>query len=84
MKKKEEAGNRIMPCIIRDHHEIFNNIIKRHPVKPIDEPAKEALKSSAYHNHMIEYDKKVAKLLDAEWEKDFVRPDLELIKHSPK
>lgn len=84
MKKKKEAGNRIMPCIIRDHYEIFKNIIKRHPAKPIDEPAKEALQSDVYHKKMIKYDKEIAKLLDVEWEKDFVKPDLEMIEHSHK
>ena len=84
LKKKEEAGNRIMPCIIRDHHEDFYNIIKKYTVKPIDKPAKEALQSGAYHKHLIEYDKEIAKLLDKEWENDFVKPELELMKHSPK
>jgi len=84
LKRKEEAGNRILPCIIRDHHEIFYNIIKKHPAKPIDEPAKEALQSDIYHKHLIEYDKEIAKLLDPEWERDFVQPDLEMIMHLHK
>ena len=84
LKKKEETGNRIMPCIIRDHHKDFYNIIKKHTVKPIDKPAKEALQSDVYHKQLIEYDKELAKLLDKEWEKDFVKPEMELIKHSSR
>ena len=53
-------------------------------MKPIDKPAKEALQSDVYHKQLIEYDKELAKLLDKEWEKDFVKPEMELIKHSSR
>ena len=81
-KRKEEVGNRIRPCMIRDHHAAFYDIIKKHPAKPIDEPAKEALESENYHKNLIAYDKEIAKILDQAWEKDFVQPDLKLAEHS--
>ncbi len=73
LKNKEEVGNRIMPCIIRDHHKEFCEITKKYAVKPIDKPAEEALHSEEYHQQMIEYDKELEKLLEPEWENDFVK-----------
>lgn len=71
LKNRADVKNRIMPCFIRDHHHEFYKITSKYPVKPIDEPAEEALKSKEYHQQMIKYDEELAKLLDPVWEKDF-------------
>jgi len=71
LKNKKEIKNRITPCFIRDHHEVFCEITNKYPVKPIDKPAEEALHSEKYHKQMIEYDKKLSNLIDPVWEKDF-------------
>jgi len=71
MQPRDKVGNRLMPCPIRDHHGDMLNILRKHNVKPLDPFAEEALKSDRYHEQLIEYNKKVAALLDPEWQSDF-------------
>ncbi|RLC08815.1 MAG: hypothetical protein DRH43_09370, partial [Deltaproteobacteria bacterium] len=71
MQPRDKVGNRLMPCPIRDHHGDMLNILRKHNVKPLDPFAEEALKSDRYHEQLIEYNKKVAALLDPVWQSDF-------------
>jgi MoaA/NifB/PqqE/SkfB family radical SAM enzyme len=73
LKNKDEVKNRITPCFIRDHHDKFHEITKKHTVKPIDIPAEEALESDQYHQQMVQYGKDISNILDPVWEKDFLK-----------
>ena len=73
MKKGSEMNNQIMPCIIRDHHKEFIEILKKTGAQPIDEQAEQALKDEVYHQGLIEYDKSFANLTDPIWENEYLR-----------
>lgn len=79
LKTRKEIKNRIMPCFIRDHHQEFLKITSNYPIKPIDKPAEEALHSEKYHQQMIKYDEKLAKLLDPVWKNDFINSLISLL-----
>ena len=72
MQPRDRVKNRLMPCPMRDHHEEICKILKENNVRPLDPYAEEALKSDRYHEQLIDYDKKVAALLDPVWESDFM------------
>lgn len=71
-KKPKQIKNWILPCPIRDHYQDMKKIVKETKAKPIDEAAKEALKSSQYENKMSDYDKNLAERLDPVWQKEYL------------
>jgi len=73
MKKGSEMKNQIMPCLIRDHHKEFMEIIKKTGATPIDDEARQALDDEFYHQGLIEYDKEFANLTDPIWENEYLR-----------
>jgi len=70
-KPAKERGNLIMPCPIRDHHEVMWQTLRELQVQPTDEAAREALADEAYHRGLIDYDWKLSRLLDPIWEEEF-------------
>jgi len=73
MKNSGEMGNQIMPCIIRDHHKEFMEIVRKTGAQPIDELARAALEDDEYHQGLIEFDKEFAKLTEPIWEQCYLR-----------
>jgi len=65
--------NWIMPCPIRDHFQEMYDMLKRHRPRPIDDNAAEALHDPEYYQGLVEYDQKVAALLDPIWQKRYLR-----------
>ena len=68
---KEPVKNLFLPCPIRDHHQIAEQFITQHDVKPIDPDAGLAMDDSDYHRAMRDYDTRVAEVLDPMWKEMF-------------
>jgi len=69
MREPHCRGNEIRPCFIRDHHKEAHELFLKTGAKPGYPSAEDALRDPEYYNAMIQYDKKVAELLDPIWEK---------------
>ena len=76
-KLATETGNQIVPCPIRDHHEMARKIIAEHRASPLDPAAAEALKDHDYYHGMIDYGKRVDKLTNEIWEQEYIGPERE-------
>lgn len=67
------AKNWIMPCPMRDHFEDLYPLLQKHRPRPIDSNAAEALADPEYYQGLVEYDRKVAALLDPIWQENYLR-----------
>lgn len=70
-KPAHHKGNLTMPCPMRDHHAHMWEVLRELDVEPADEAAREALEDEAYHLGLMEYDQRLAQLLDPLWEEEF-------------
>ena len=75
MKPAAEVGNQIVPCAIRDHHEVARGVIEKYKAKPEDKQAEAALKDKGYYKGLLEYGKKVKEITDPIWEAQYVGPE---------
>ncbi len=64
-------GNLLTPCPYRDHYEQFVKFVKKFNGKPQDDSAAMILKDPKYYEKMTLYDKKLAKLFDPVWQKEY-------------
>jgi predicted heme/steroid binding protein len=69
LQPPENRGNEIRPCFIRDHHKKAHEHFLNTAAKPAYSSAEIALHDPEYYQGMIEYDTKVAELLDPIWKK---------------
>ncbi len=67
-------GNEIRPCFIRDHYETAREIIKRTGAKPLYPSAAESLEDEDYFRKMLDYDRRLAELLDPIWNELYLEP----------
>lgn len=65
--------NWIMPCPMRDHFADLFPLLEKHRPHPIDDNAAEALADPEYYQGLVEYDRKVAALLDPVWEENYLK-----------
>jgi len=72
---KDETGNWIIPCPIKDHHKSAYEAIIKHNAKPADLPASEALSDERYHKGLEEYDNRIDELTSEIWERDYLQKD---------
>lgn len=72
MRPKEQTGNWIRPCPIRDHHRAAVEIIRKHQAQPADRTAAEALTDEKFHRGMADYDERFGRLSDGIWEHDYL------------
>lgn len=63
----ERCGNWLMPCLIRDHHAEFHQLVRAHRPRPTDHEAQEALDDPAYHAGLEAYDRALAARTDDIW-----------------
>lgn len=70
----ETRGNEIRPCFIRDHHETAHRIILNTGAQPGYPSAQTALTDPSYYRGMVEYDRRLAELLDPIWERLYRMP----------
>jgi MoaA/NifB/PqqE/SkfB family radical SAM enzyme len=69
-----QCGNWMAPCLIRDHHAEFMEIMGRHPeARPVDEDARAALDDPAYHAGLGEFDRGYEALTGPEWRERYLR-----------
>ncbi|HAF62025.1 MAG TPA: radical SAM protein [Anaerolineaceae bacterium] len=73
VKGNGHRGNLLNPCFIRDHHDVFRQIVNETEPDPENEPAKEALLDDDYMKGMIEYGKAYADLSDETWRKQYLK-----------
>lgn len=73
MKRAGTVRNWIMPCPMRDHYEEMYPLLLKHRPQPIDENAAAAISDPEYYRGLVEYDSKVAALLDPVWEKNYLK-----------
>jgi hypothetical protein len=67
-----QCGNWMAPCLIRDHHARFMEMMGRHPdVRPLDDDARAALDDPAYHAGLEQFDRDFEALTGPRWEKDY-------------
>lgn len=69
--KPEERGNWMMPCLIRDHHQKFRELIRDFNLVPEDQNAAAALQDPDYFQGMVAYNQAVAELMDPIWRKEY-------------
>jgi MoaA/NifB/PqqE/SkfB family radical SAM enzyme len=68
----ESCGNWMAPCLIRDHHAEFMEMMGRHPdVRPLDDDARAALDDPAYHVGLEEFDRGYEALTGPRWEERY-------------
>jgi MoaA/NifB/PqqE/SkfB family radical SAM enzyme len=65
-------GNEIRPCFIRDHHKEAHDLFIKTEAKPGYPSAALCLRDTDYYNRMIQYDEKLADLLDPIWEEKYL------------
>jgi len=68
----EKHKNWIMPCFIRDHHDAFLKVAKKHNANPADEDAAVALKDKGYNDGLIKYDEEMHRLTDPVWDEHYL------------
>jgi hypothetical protein len=69
-------GNLLNPCFIRDHHDVFRQIISETEPDPENEPAQQALLDSKYEKGMIEYGKAYAELTQETWNRQYLKEEV--------
>jgi MoaA/NifB/PqqE/SkfB family radical SAM enzyme len=67
----KEAENWLMPCSIRDNYKHFKEMILPTNAKAEDKFAQEAKDSKEYFEGLVEYDKKLKKLTQPIWDKEY-------------
>ena len=72
MRPPHSRGNEIRPCFIRDHHKEAHDLFIKTGAKPAYPSAELSLKDQNYYNKMVQYDGKLAKLLDPIWEEKYL------------
>ncbi len=71
-RSSAEKGNLILPCPIRDHHEVVQGILEGYSgVRPSDDFAAEAMEDRAYHEGLSAYDEELKRTMDPVWEGEF-------------
>jgi MoaA/NifB/PqqE/SkfB family radical SAM enzyme len=70
----EATGNWLRPCPYRDHHGKFVGWLNEFIPDPEDGIAGEVVSNLIYHNNMIDYDEKLAELVDPIWKTEYCEP----------
>jgi hypothetical protein len=66
------GGNWLMPCLIRDHHRVFREMLAETQPKPIDAAAREALEDPAYAEGLEAFDARLSELTRPLWEQRYL------------
>lgn len=69
----QRMGNVLVPCAIRDHYRMMYDLIKKTEARPADEDAAQAIVDSQYREGLIEFDRKINKLMDEIWKRDYIK-----------
>ncbi len=66
-----DCGNWLAPCLIRDHHATFLEMVRRHEPAPIDEDARAALADPAYHQGLERFGRELEELTGPVWRRSY-------------
>jgi hypothetical protein len=66
-----DCGNWLAPCIIRDHHAAFQELVRRHQPAPTDEDARAALLDPEYHAGLERFGRELEELTGPVWRKRY-------------
>jgi len=67
-----KQGNWLMPCAIRDHHEVCRQLLETYRPEPEDEMAREALLDEDYYRELVAYDRRLAELTEDIWQREYL------------
>jgi hypothetical protein len=70
-EKCPDCHNWLAPCIIRDHHADFMELVKRHEPKPTDEDARAALQDPDYHAGLARFGEELEELTGPIWREGY-------------
>jgi MoaA/NifB/PqqE/SkfB family radical SAM enzyme len=73
---RQDNGNWLMPCPMRDHHADLRRLLAEHEPEPTDANARAALLDAGYARGLAEYDATYQALSGPLWEKHYLRPDV--------
>jgi len=73
LKGNGHRGNMLNPCFIRDHHDVFRQIVVDTEPDPENEPARDALLDKDYMKGMIEYGKANNAMTEPVWHKQYLK-----------
>jgi MoaA/NifB/PqqE/SkfB family radical SAM enzyme len=71
----DHMGNAIIPCAIRDHFDMMNELVRQTGAKLSDEQADLATKSQEVRQNLLDYGKQVAKVTNGVWQKEYLDPE---------
>ena len=67
----EKAGNEIVPCPIRDHHDEFNRIAKENKAIPVGKTTEVAFKDKKFIKDLTDIGKKTDKATKDLWVQEY-------------
>jgi MoaA/NifB/PqqE/SkfB family radical SAM enzyme len=70
-KVAPEAGNEIVPCPIRDHHDEFHRIAKESKAIPVGETAARSFEDEVYIKELTEIGKKAHSVTEDIWKQEY-------------
>ena len=73
---RQDKGNWLMPCPMRDHHADLRRLLAEHEPEPADANARAALLDPEYARGLAEYDAAYQTLSGPIWEKHYLRPGI--------
>ena len=65
-------GNLLTPCPIRDHYDMFRELVDRFGPEPEDTPAMEALADEEYYKGLVAYGEELSRLSQPIWEAEYL------------
>lgn len=72
-KKAQDRKNLILPCLIRDHFDVFAELVEKYDPVPINNEAKRALEDPSYAQGLSFYEEECHKILDPVWEDQYLK-----------
>ena len=75
MKRPDQVGNLVAPCVIRDNHREFRKALEEGCARPVDADAGKALRDRGYYEGMVAYGCEVKELTNPIWENEYIDPE---------
>lgn len=72
-EKCPDCHNWLAPCIIRDHHGDFMELVRRHQPRPTDEDARAALADPDYHEGLERFGRELEDLTSPVWKERYAQ-----------
>jgi len=71
---RQDKGNWLMPCPMRDHHADLRRLLAEHEPEPADANAAAVLLDADYAHGLAEYDAAYQAISGPIWERHYLRP----------